>query len=56
MSSYCQHCPRFLQLQKMTTKASLLFTRYKTFQKAEQTLLIKEWGSIAVNRNQIVGL
>ena len=49
-------CHRFLQLQKMTTKVNPLFTNYTTFQKAEQTLLIKEWGSTAVNRNQSAGL
>ena len=43
---------RFLQLQKMTTKTSPLFTNYTTFQKAEQTLSVKKWGSTAVNRNQ----
>ena len=43
---------RFLQLQKMTTKTSPLFTNYATFQKAEQTLSVKKWGSPAVNRNQ----
>ena len=48
------HC--FWQLQKMTAKASRQFTNNTTFQKAEQTLLIKEWGSTAVNRNQSAGL
>ena len=37
-------CHRFLQLQKMTAKASPLFTNYTTFPKAEQTLLIKKMG------------
>ena len=49
MFYYCQQPNRFLQLQKMTTKASPLFTNYTTFQKAEQILLIKKWGSTAVN-------
>ena len=53
---YCQLCHRFLQLQKMTTKASSLFTNYTAFQKAKQTLLIKKWGSTAGNRNQSAGL
>ena len=56
MFYYCEHCHCYLQLQKMTTKASPLFTNYATFQKAEQTLLIKEWGSTAVSRNQNAGL
>ena len=56
MFYYCQQCHHFLELQKMTTKASPLFTNYITFQKAEQTLLIKECGSTAVNRNQSAGL
>ena len=56
MLYYCQQCHRFLQLEKMTTKASPLFTNYTTLQNAEQTLLIKEWGSTAVNRNQSAGL
>ena len=43
---------RFLQLQKMTTTASLLFTNYTTFQKAKQTSLTKKWGYTAVHRNQ----
>ena len=51
MFYYCQQCHHFLQLQKMTTKASSLFTNYTTFQKAEQTLWIKKWGSTAVNQN-----
>ena len=39
-----EQCHRFLQLQKMTTKASPLFTNYTTFQKAKQTSLAKKWG------------
>ena len=53
---YCEQCRRFLQLQKMTTKASPLFTNYTTFQKAKQTSLTKKWGSTAVHRNQSAGL
>ena len=56
MFYYCQQCHRFLQLQKMTTKASPLFTNYTTFQKAEQTLLTKKWGSLAAHQNQSPGL
>ena len=36
-----EQCHRFLQLQKMITKASPLFTNYTTFQKAKQTSLTK---------------
>ena len=56
MFYHCQQYHRLLQLQKMTTKASPLFTTYTTFQKTEQTLLIKKWGSTAINRNQSAGL
>ena len=35
---------RFLQLQKMTTKASPLLANYTTFQKAKQTSLTKKMG------------
>ena len=56
MFYYCQLCYRFYELQMMTTKASPLFTNYTTFRKAEQILLIKEWGFIAVNRKQSAGL
>ena len=56
MLYYCEQCHRFLQLQKMTTKASPLFTNYTTFQKAKQILLTKKWGSTAVHQNQSAGL
>ena len=39
-----EQCHRYLQLQKMTTKASPLFTNYTTFQKAKQTSLTKKMG------------
>ena len=39
-----EQCHRYFQLQKMTTKASPLFTNYKTFQKAKQTSLTKKMG------------
>ena len=51
-----EQCHRFLQLQKMTTKASPLFTNYTTFQKAKQISLTKKWGSTVVHRNQSAGL
>ena len=44
MLYYCEQYHRFLQLQKMTTKVSSLFTNYTTFQKAKQTSLAKKWG------------
>ena len=56
MLYYGEQCHRFLQLQKMTTKASLLFTNYTTFEKAKKTSLTKKWGSTFVHRNQSVGL
>ena len=56
MLYYCEQYHRFLQLQKMTTKVSSLFTNYTTFQKAKQTLLTKKWGSPAVHQNQSAGL
>ena len=56
MLYYCEQYHRFLQLQKMTTKVSSLFTNYTTFQKAKQTSLIKKWGSPAVHQNQSAGL
>ena len=56
MLCYCEQCHRFLQLQKITTKASRLFANYRTFQKAEKTSLTKNWDSTAVHRNQSAGL
>ena len=52
MLYYSEQCHHFLQLQKITTKASPLFTNYTTFQKAKQTSLTKKLGSTAVHRNQ----
>ena len=58
MLYYCEQYHRFLQLQKMTTKVSSLFTNYTTFQKAKQTSLAKKCTSKspAVHQNQSAGL
>ena len=56
MPYYCEQYHRFLQLQKMTTKVSSLFTNYTTFQKAKLTSLAKKIGSPAVRQNQSAGL
>ena len=48
--------PPLLATTKNDNKTTRLLTNYTTFQKAEQTLLINEWGSTAVNRNQSAGL
>ena len=56
MLYYCEQYHRFLQLQKMATKVSSLFTNYTTFQKAKQTSFTKKWGSTVVHQNQSAGL
>ena len=55
MLYYCEQYHRFLQLQKMTTKVSSLFTNYE-FSKGETDIIDQKMGSPAVHQNQSAGL